>query len=1391
MFLNQPWASWMFAEIILVWGLASWFMFRLQYLRPIQDRFNDSIAILKLYPSQQLFADNFSHVDSQLSNNQLLSGEWHAFKKSLVVADGAATVQCSDNPLNFFNFEPLLKDFESRHYKLMPRYLVGTGLLISFTILIVGLFFISKEYAASDSSHSQQVLGSFLGEISFKFFPALVGIFTGMLFNWGQRIQSNQQAQQLDLFRDILNQRIDFTSVDSSNKKTVSTAANSMDKIVEHLDSSMDRLKDKTVHEVLDAVESLSADLRQERKKLPTFNNYSEELDEKFSSIVQDALAPLLDGLRKEIDILAKNQEQTIKESMEEMTTPSTDPGVAKQMLQSVTLEMDQLANRQEQVIKNGIAEITKQLEELLPTGNTLLPNESNATDSSDSLDKILAELKGPAFIEPIIAAIRDEGSQFSKENGELSNKLLTSATTELNKQIEAERKKLQEVSERIDLSAENLKKSADKIAAQSVTVVEETLREESAKLLENSEQALRETLGELTSELRTQFNTSTDELIQASKRLDDSANQFTTRSDELQESSHGSILEAVLAEGTKIRELMQDQPILDKISQALKSQSEQLAHDQSETLQRVLGDIAVKGSDGESSIEPLLAAVKSESERQLERQDKIIKEALAGAVADLNRSLSPDNLMAAIQSETSRLADKQDSISIDLAKLSTSLDQDTILSALQSQTEYFDAKQDAISIDIAKLSKSIEKGSAAVDQKSIIEAMQSQTERLEATQDAISRDLAKLGESLNYDSLFEDIQSQTAMLVETVSDISLEPVLEALKTQSEHLAKSQSKTLQQTLGDISVRGGDGEISIDPIVAAVKAEGARQLEEQDAVIRKALDSAVEELNQSLSPDKLLSEIQSQTDSLRKQQEALSRDIAGLNESITSSRLSENMYTQNAQLMDKVSNISIEPVLKALKIHSKKIADNQSKTLEKALAGLDFTGSDGAADINSILDAVTKEHEQQSEQHDAIIRDALDGAVAGLTQSLAPDNVIAAINAQTATLEKQQAELSRNLLAQTENINKQQEAISREIAGLNNSQRDDGLLEAINAKTESLSQQQEALSRDIAGLNESILSNNISEEMQSQTEQLLKQVSEISIEPILSALQSHSDKLAKTQSSTLQQTLNDIAVKGSNGDVSIEPLLATVKAESERQLEQQESIIRSALDSAVAGLNKSLSPDSIIEAIQSQSENLNRQQTALEELQNKTNNINQQQETLSQEIAELNKSITTSTLSDEIHVNTATLLDKVSNISIEPILEALQAHSEELAKNQSQALQQVLGDIAVRGDNGEITVEPLLAAVKAESERQLEQQEKVIRSALDSTVSGLSQSLDTDSVIAAIQTQTENLNRQQEALSKDLKAQTESINQQQEALSRDIAGLNESLPSSTLSAEIQS
>ncbi|MBF0380972.1 MAG: hypothetical protein HQL69_08135 [Magnetococcales bacterium] len=1344
-FLNQPWASWMFGEVILVWGFISWLVLRLQHHRPIQASLEDAVAVLDLYPNQKLFIDHFQHVDGQLTNNRLLAKEWFAFKRNLIVVDGANSVLGTKNPDDYFNLDNILKDFELHYYKYMPRYLVGTGLLISFTFLITGLFFVSKEFAASDVNHSQQVLGSFLNEVSFKFFPVLVGMFTGLIFSWGQRNQAYRQNQQLDYFIYLLNQRIDFNDLEGNAAKggvkdNSYFADNSMNRIVNHLDSSMDNLTKKTVNEVIAAVESLTDEVRKERGKKPVLskdsdNKISIDLDEQLTNIIQTTLTPILDSVRAEITGLAKSQERTIRESLGEMTTPTSEPGEAKQLLVSVQKDMDQLLVRQEQVIQKGLGKITQQLAELFPEGKpTTVAFESTSDATQEGIDKITELLQGPAFIEPIIATIRNEGTQFSKQNKEVSKELLNDATARLHKQIEAETQNLRRTSDRIDKSVSNLEENAGKLANQSINIVEEALREEGARLLENNQQALRETLGELTNQFQSQFNATTDELIQASKRLDQSATVFTKKTDEIKESTQENLLEAVLSEGIKTRELMQDQPLLDQVAQALKAQSQELARSQSQTLQQALGDIAVKGSDGEVTIEPLLAAVKSESEKQLGRQDSIIRDALSSAVTELNRSLSPDNLITTIKNETSRLAKAQETINLDLANLNKTLASDNILSAIQDQTDAIKSTQETISVDLAKISNSVNQEGKPADQDSIISAIQDQTDRLAKIQNAINSDIAKLGDSLSGDTIIEDIQAQTSQLLEKVSDISLEPVLEALKTQSDELTKSQSQVLQQVLGDISVRGADGEITVEPIIAAVKAASQKQLEQQDAIIREALDGTVAKLNRSLSPDIVIEAIQKHSNSLSTQQESLSQDIAGLNKSLSN---------------------------------------------------------------DNVIEAIQKHSDSLSTQQESLSQD-----IAELNKALASDSVM------------------ETLQAHTEMLSKQQEALSQDIAELNQSISSDSVIEAIQNQTDQITENQDAITVEIAKLGDSIDQDSLLANMQSQTAQLLDSISNISIEPVLDALKTQSQEIAKSQTQALHKAIGDVAVKDLDGKISIDPLLAAIKDGTQQQLEQQESLVRKALDSAVSDFNRSQTHDSesVLEAIHAQTTSLNQQQEALNQnisvlnesinqdsvldaLKSHTDLIDEKQNAIIENIDKLDNSITIDALQADLQSQNAKLLDSISSISLEPVIDAIKTHSQDIANSHSQSLQQALEDIVIRGGEGEIAIDPLLAAVKAGSERQLEQQENIVRKALDSAVADLNRSLapDTATVIEAIENQTASISQDIAKISaanssddviEAINQQSQQLAQKQDAITVDIAKLGDSIDNDAQLANIQ-
>jgi hypothetical protein len=1388
--LNEPWVSWMLGVTILAWGIVSWLIMKLKYLRPIQKNLNAATDLLNLYPDQELFAENFHSVDEQLGNNSLLGREWGLFKKNLLLPKGAGPVRATQNPEHFFPFEFLLTDFNDlRYYKFMPRYLTGTGALVSAIFLFTSLFFISKEFYLSDAARSQQVLGYFLSVVSFKFFPVLIGMFTGLLFSWSQRVNSAKQKNAIDSFRSLLKERIEVSTINEIPGLLGDTASfsQSINRVIQHLDSSMDGLKTKTVNEVIAAVESISTGIRQEKGSLDDLqggsidellesvvakvktqvahgheeltqaaerlNKSTDSLDERFSTIIQVALGPVIASVKEEISNLAQNQEQNLRQSMGEMTLDSSEPGLAEHLLGAVKKDMDQLMVQQGKVIQDGLGAVTKQLRELLLSGGVSRKVDADTPASGlDIVDAIVDRLKGQAFIEPVIEVIRAEGLQFTKQNEETSREILNDAASKLHSQVEADTKKLRQTSERIDRSAANLEKN---------------------------EQALRETLGEVTSQLRSQSGESTQE----------------------------NLLQAVLSEGTKTRKLLNEQPILEQVADALKSQSQQLAKSQSQALQAALGDVVVRGSDGELSLDPLLAAVKAGSENQLERQDAIIREALDGAVAGLKKSLSPDKLITAIQSETGRLAEKQNKISLDIAKINESVAPDLVIAAMQSQTKQMAQQQEALSNDIAKLGESIapdgvvqamqaESKQLDLSQKTlndiiarvseslapdtIIAAIKTQTKQLNTKQESLSRDIAELSEVLAPDNLIEEMKAQTTQLVDTVSGISMEPVLEALKTQSDHLAHSQSQTLYKALSDVAVKGSDGEVAIDPILAAVKAESERQLEGQDSVIRKALDGAVAGLNKSLSPDNIIAAMKDQTAHLTKKQDALRRDIAGLNESLSPDSVIEAIQAQTTHmgkkqdalsrsiaelgdsisqdsvieaiqtqsihvgkkqdtlsreiaelgdsisqegiidairsqvgtLVDRISSISMEPVLDALQAQSEQLTTSQSQALQIALGDIAVQGGEGEIAIDPLLAAVKAEGVRQLENHGAVIREAMDGAVAKLGESFSTQSVLAAIQDQTS------------------NINKKQAALSQNITGLSASLSPDSLIDTVRTESRRLAKSQESLHSIVAGIGEATPQDAIIVKIKSHMDTLVDRVSSISMQPVIDALNSQSKQLATSQSQSLQKALMDIAVQGSDGEVAIDPLLAAVKAESERQLENHDNVIRQALDGVVVELNKSLSPEGIIAAIQDQ-----------------TSSINQKQDALAQDIAGLG-----------------------SAIDPDSIIDTVRTESKRLSKSQD-SLNAIVVDL---GES--ISQDGVITAIDRLSERQ---------DFLSQNIADLNQPISTDSVIAAIKIETAQFAKSHKQSIDELKAHNTKLaniqnSDMHSALSDVVNNLNEAL-----------
>ncbi|MBF0448496.1 MAG: hypothetical protein HQL67_09870 [Magnetococcales bacterium] len=1363
LFLNKPWASWMFGEIILIWGFSSWLFFRIRYLSPLQQNLDSAIQVLLQHPDPKQFAENFQKIDNQLTENKLMAQAWRSFEKQLITVEESEVVRSTQQADHFFQAAPLIDDFlDLRYYRSMPVYLMTAGFLLSFAILITGLFSVTQEFGAGDVDQSQIVLGSFLNGVSFKFFPALIGVFTGLVFSWGQRRRYDEQTQQIVFFRNLLMERIDFSNLNGlynpanadGSGLDLTTLNLSFDRVIKHLEQTMDGLKKKTVREVLAAITPLSDEIRLDRTRLQelqeesldtlftkisdtvkrqieqgqeTLNRAtdrldkkSESLDDKFSDLITDSLRPIIHSVQEEMTRLARDQEQILRRSLQEISSTTATDGLTVVQLDSVRQEMDRQMVRQGEKIEEGMNAVIQQLQSISLAGQLHAPLLSANTEVKTSRDSLIEQFNGRAVIDPIIALIQREGERFARQNDEVARKLFDETSQQLRIQLDEQTERLRQTSERLDRSAATLEENAGKFATQSLQLVAGALHQEGAHFFEKNERAMREALGEITSQIRAQVGETAEELVRASQQLNLAASSFGEKTEKVHQNNQDALLGAIIAEGSKIRTFLQEQPILEQITQALNTQSAQMAQSQSQALHKALSDIAVRGSDGQLSIEPLLATVKAESERILAHQGETIHTALAGVVTRLSQTISPKNITEAIQTQVGQLLRKQERLINEIADLNFSLSKDRIVETIQSETNRLASKQDLLSQDIAGLQKSL-------NPDQLIAHIKETSLQLTRREEDLNGAISSLKESLAPDQILQAVKDQGAELTAQLTGLSIDPILDALREQTRQLALKQSQALQQSLSEMAISSDNGMVTIDPLLVAIKSESERQFQQQETLIREAIQGLSTELKTPSSPDALLQSVQRETQTLAENQSALSRELALLNQSLASGTIIETIRTESDRLAKTQQKISLE-------IHG----------LNETLA------------TDTIIDAIRQETRQLSQR-----QEALNGIVAGLNDSLSPDPILAAIKAESQQLNKRQ----------------------------------DSLIGAM------------------ADLTDSIADHRVFDTLKTETNRLLNAVSSLSLEPILAALKQQGEQLAAAQSQSLQSVLGEVAIRGTDGQLTLDPLLAAVKASGENQLSRQSTMIREALQEAIHELSKILSPLPIIETlkqetdrldkkhaairtdiaglnatwdserilatIQSEADRLSKKQDSLgrdllnlnqsatsdqiiEVIRDENKQLSKQQQQLSTLISGMNDSLTPDRMIDQVKRQTALLLDRLSELSLEPVLVALKQQSDQFASNQTQALNETLSEIPLTGEVGETTIQPLLFAIQRASELQLQKQEAIIQTALSGIVSDLKSVISEDRIIESVQAEGDRLARSQESIS------------------RDIAGLNDAL-----------
>ncbi|MEO5378044.1 MAG: hypothetical protein H7832_09730, partial [Magnetococcus sp. DMHC-6] len=1120
--LNQPLASWLLSEFILVWGFSHWLMLRFRHLLPIEQMISSGIESLRRQGGPREFAEHFSQVDVELTNNPLFARSWISFRNQLIPPKMGHIVVTNRSPEEFFHFDKLIEErVDVRYYRAIPGYLVGFGFLITFAALIAGLFFATKGLTASaaEANHSRQILSLLLNTVSFKFFSAFVGILCGLFFNWGQRHYFNQLSQNFTHFCRLLEERLEPMRP-STIPSTEVNQEELLDRLVTHLDRSMLDLRTKTIKALQGSVRPLLDELRQEGERLisrqeesldemvekvawsikPKINEGAEQirhatkrldattssLEERFAANMEGAMTPVLNLLREEIGQVSMTQEKLLRHSLSEVTGHLARQGDRDHLETNLIAEVERLANRQEHIVQQGLNDLTTRFKELFSLdllaerfqaeGARLLPNQERVI--RESIAETLERLKSQAFLEPMLQIVRSEGSRLTKHNETVIQEVVAEAATRLRSQVSEETDRLRITSTRLERSGSELEESVRSCALSAMESLSETVRGEGERMANKSGQIFREVLAETAQQIRTHVGESSGEILRANTRLDRTLAALGERTERAIETVRTTLLETIDSE-QNFREEMRNTSRMDHVLATIRELGTQLSESQNRSLREVLDGIAIKGVDGQMTMEPLLAAVRSEGERLLERQGGLIRQTIEKFAPGL-QSLSLESIVAAVKTQTLSLSER-----LENKIVANRISLTPILETLQTENAHLLESQERILRTALADSR--------VSMAPFIDVVRTETERLAQSQEQTLR---------------EAMLTRGAML---------DPVLKAVHEQGQRLMEAQHRQMEELLLVLPKATESKPLVTKEILASLRQDSEQHLiRQQDALLKTILEQ-LNELRSSLSIETLM-------DSLRTVSRDLSTQVTGtLQETLANTRL------------------SLDPILKAFEAQGVRMAESQSQALQSALNQVAVRGTDGSVSLEPILAAIQSQQEHLLDRQTQIMNTALDAAALRFKDSFTVDSVIQAVVQQT------EANMTQLAERMTAHLPPPSTAPDGEQVSL------EAVLKLVRTEAIHLAEMQESLiQKALVG-------------------------AKVDLDPILHAVREQGDRLEESQQHALRAALDGVTVQGEKGSSTMDPLLAAVKA-STRESTQQNTQIQQTLEKIAVQLRESIALD---------------------------------------------------------------------------------------------------------------------------------------------------------------------------------------------------------------------
>ncbi|MBF0446177.1 MAG: hypothetical protein HQL68_11365, partial [Magnetococcales bacterium] len=724
--ISHPLLPGVSAMLIIMWGLVSWLSFRSKAAR-LHRSLDEAIKLLDFSLGVDDFSKSFKQIDHDLISIGDMNGPWSRFRDTLNSTSGKP-IQGTQTPALFLNFESIvLPQINYQHYRSMPGYLIGCGLLFTFAGFSSAFYFAYHGLSSPDLDTVRGALNGLLNTASVKFSASISGLLSGLLYSWMEKSHARTLERKISNLCQLLSDQVEWVHDGAKEGSSVdfllpNLSNELLERISTGLDESVGELETKIVQVINQTINPLAEEIRRDGEKRDrrqeglvqgvvqgagreirqVLDEESEPfrraashmdrsltiLDDKISAMARVSLDPVIDIVKSEgSHLLEQLRKQSFMDSV----------------VETVKAEGLRQTTSNERMIRESMADINQRLkfQGLLDPVIETVKNE---------IERLTELLRSNNFMEPVLEQVISD----SNRQGAVSERVVRELFGEMNQKLrhpafvepmtEAVKREINRIEERLqgDLLIEPLIIAIKSESSRQGTEIEGTIREKLGEVsqrlrnqgfLEPIVDSVKQEIRRVTEELRSKFDL--DPIIDTVKA--EVAHQGVTQEKLIREllgevsntlRAQGFVEPVVASVKAEIERMVSNQlpqpDILQPILELVKQEGVRISSDLQQVVDTVNENMTKESQKGGDKLDEILATVRSEISQLSQSGTNAIRESVEKLMAKPMDSISPEQILFPLQ----------EALNDSTRQIKEGLSLESVIDAIKGEGSKFDPNQ-------------------------------------------------------------------------------------------------------------------------------------------------------------------------------------------------------------------------------------------------------------------------------------------------------------------------------------------------------------------------------------------------------------------------------------------------------------------------------------------------------------------------------------------------------------------------------------------------------------------------------------------------------------------------------------------------------------------------